>query len=263
MHFLPMDELPDVLDAMGRTPREFGSVHVHFEGYRLVDGRRGVALVLAQAAFVPCAGAVVRVLEGVTELASAALPPLNEGEVVRRHLPILKASDVDQLTLRVEASEPEPRARRVRPAWKLHDTFEIPRLSEMEPVSADGGMDLMGSLAISAVTGPLLGAVVLRDADGGATLPANTHSLVHPSRGAAAVDGGEARGWLAPSSAPRKQRCGASAIESRRHHPWCRGSSRNPRRPRRRAGAARAASRDPQPNTSAHGIARVATSPSY
>lgn len=174
-----MADFPDVLDAMGKTPREFGGVHLHFEGFHVVDGRRAVALVLAQAAFLPCAGATVHVVDGDAVLASAALPALADGRVVRLRLPIVRTGDGDTLTLRIDAPEPAPKAERVRPAWKLLDTFEIPRLSEMDPVSTDGGINVMGSIALTAIAGPLAGAVVVQLAGGSATLDANTTTRVH------------------------------------------------------------------------------------
>jgi len=147
---------------MGKTPREFGSVHVHFEGFHVVDGRRCVALVLAQAALLPCEGATVTVLDGDIAVASAELPPLGDGRVVRVKLSCVLRAPAESLTLRVEAKAPRSSARRVRPAWKLHDTFEIPRLSEMDPIRSDGDLALLSSAALAAVAGPLSGAVVLR-----------------------------------------------------------------------------------------------------
>lgn len=173
-----MAHFPDVLDAMGKTPREFGSVHLHFEGFHVVDGRRCVAVVLAQAAFVPCAGATVHVVDGQHVIASTPLPSLDDGRVVRLRLPIVRFTDGETLTLAIDAPEPSPKAERVRPAWKLHDTFEIPKLSEMEPVRSDGAVDMLGSVALTAIAGPLAGAVVVRFA-GGAALAANTRTQVH------------------------------------------------------------------------------------
>ena len=34
-----MLDLPDVLDHLGKTPREFGSIHVHFEALDPVDAQ--------------------------------------------------------------------------------------------------------------------------------------------------------------------------------------------------------------------------------
>lgn len=172
--------LPDVLDAMGKTPREFGTIHVHFEGVREVDGRRSVALVLAQAAFLPASAATVRLIEGDRELVQATLPRLDDGRVVRLSIPFVRASgEAQTFALAVEAVEPGSRAERVRQAWKLFDTFEIPKLSEMDPARSElGSVDLAGTIALSALTTPLLGAVVIRFA-GSATLPANERTKVH------------------------------------------------------------------------------------
>ena len=35
-----MDFLPDILDHLGKTPREFGALHVHFESVTTIDGSR-------------------------------------------------------------------------------------------------------------------------------------------------------------------------------------------------------------------------------
>lgn len=174
-----MSELPDVLDAMGRTPREFGGVHVHFEGFRVVDGARCIATLLAQTAFVPGSEARVRLLDGEFEVAAMRLPNLDDGRVVRLHLACQRRTQSENLTLAVDAAEPSPKALRVRPAWKLFDTIEIPKLSEMNPVHDDvGGVDLASSFALTAVAGPLLGAVVLR-MNGSSSLPANERTKVH------------------------------------------------------------------------------------
>jgi len=170
-------EFPDVLDGMGKTPREFGTVHVHFEGFQVVDGRRCVASVLSQAAFVPCEPAVLHVFEGGVEIARALVPALEDGRVVRQRIACVRAAD-GPLGVLVEAFEPSSKASRVRQAWKLFDTFEIPKLSEMKPVRAPGGLDVAGSIALSMATGPLLGAVVLRF-DSTTTLPANNTTKVH------------------------------------------------------------------------------------
>lgn len=192
-----MAHLPDVLDSLGKTPREFGSVHVHFEGFHVVDGRRVIALVLAQAAFLPCAGATVHVFDGDAALASVALPALDDGRVVRLRLPVVRTTDGQALTLRVDAAEPS-KAERVRPAWKLLDTIEVPMLSEMEPVRADVGVDVLGSLALTAVAGPLAGAAVVRFRGGGATLAANTRTRVHRAMELPPLSGARLEGLARP-----------------------------------------------------------------
>lgn len=168
-------DLPDVLDALGCTPREFGTVHVHFEGFREVDGRRCVASVLAQASFVPSAAARVRLFDGETELASAPLPDLSDGRVVRVRIPFVSRGAVTSLSLLVEAAPPVPDAERVRPAWKLHDTVEVPRLSEMEPASEEPG-EVGAVLVAASVAGLLLG---IPTAGVSVSLPANTRQVVH------------------------------------------------------------------------------------
>jgi hypothetical protein len=43
----------DVLDSMNKTPREFGTVHVFLEDFKLTDRKRYAVSVLVQAAFEP------------------------------------------------------------------------------------------------------------------------------------------------------------------------------------------------------------------
>ncbi|MEW5737812.1 MAG: hypothetical protein AB1938_02740 [Myxococcota bacterium] len=176
-----MADLPDVLDAMGKTPREFGTMHVHFEGYHVVDGNRCVASVLAQAAFVPSAGASLRLFDGEAELASALILPLDDGRVLRFRIPFRKQPATESLTLKVDAPEPSASAVRVRPVWKLLDTFEIPRLSEMNPVHADDDLlTLGGRAAVLALAGGLTGSLFLQAAGvGSAALEATPQTKVH------------------------------------------------------------------------------------
>lgn len=199
------DELPDVLDTMGRTPREFGSVHVHFEGLRVVDGRRSVATVLVQTAFTPAAGAVLQVIDQGQSIATTLVPSLDDGRVVRLYLPCVRCSDEPALTLLVEAEAPSARAVRVRPAWKLFDTLEIPRLSEMDPVHGEApGINLASSIAITAVAGPLLGAVVIQMGSS-ASLDPNRKTKVHPAQQLPSLTAGVLEGVALPLDAVREE----------------------------------------------------------
>lgn len=201
-----MSDLPDVLDTMGRTPREFGTVQVHFEGVRVVDGKRCIATVLAQAAFTPVAQAVLQVLDQGQPIATTLLPTLDDGRVVRLHVPCVRVSEEAVLTLLVEAEEPSERASRVRPPWRLFDTFEIPKLSEMDPIRDDqsGGLDLATSIALTAVAGPLLGAVVLR-VGGSATLDPNTKTTMHRARELPSLTAGVLEGVALPVEGIREE----------------------------------------------------------
>lgn len=111
---------PDVLDSMGKSPREFVGVHVHFEAVQLVDGPRLVASVLLQSAYepVPKVELVLTTLLTRRELVRLPLPSLEDGRVVRARIPVrLERDEPPQLGVHLEG--PEPRGRRVRTAWKL------------------------------------------------------------------------------------------------------------------------------------------------
>lgn len=129
--------LPDILDRIGKTPREFGAIHAHLES--AVRGGAGtVATVLFQAAFEPVApgGRVHFFASSGEQLDSKAgsweLPPLKDGAVVR----VRYRLEVPASATRVAAgfdSKVAKNAERVRPAWKLFDTYEVQKLSDMEP----------------------------------------------------------------------------------------------------------------------------------
>lgn len=110
----------DVLDAMGKSPREFCGVHVHFESVQLVDGRRFIGNVLLQSAYepVPRVKLVLTCLSSRRELERLELPSLNEGRVVRVRVP-MRLEPQEQAEFSVHLDGPEPRGRRVRTAWKL------------------------------------------------------------------------------------------------------------------------------------------------
>ncbi|HYH98317.1 hypothetical protein, partial [Hyalangium sp.] len=156
-----MPEHADFLDHTGRTPREFGAVHIHVEP--VVRGPSGEALatVWLQSAFEPVLTSdslhiVARLAEdrGELSLKRLPLPALNGGKVVRWSLPLSLPADVSELQFRVE-SKLNPKAERVRPAWKLFDTLEIPKESEMRSPSASVEFDLGGSVKDSLLSGGL------------------------------------------------------------------------------------------------------------
>lgn len=144
---------PDILDLLGKTPREFGGLHVHFEALESADGRLVVARLLVQAAWLPLRGdAFVTFLVGSHELGRHPLPVPRGTEVMRASYPLrlpAEVSSLDALIIPVPAQ-----GERVRPAWKLHDTFEIPKLSEMETYRrTDVALDPAGSVLSSLLSG--------------------------------------------------------------------------------------------------------------
>ncbi|MFL5351975.1 hypothetical protein [Archangium sp.] len=152
-----MDYYEDVLDRTGRTPREFGAIHLHVES--AIRGPLGdtVATLWLQSAFEPLASGYTLHVEGrqktgpeKRKLGKFSLPPLDGGKVVRWSLPFSLPLELDELHFRVEAKL-HPKAERVRTAWKLSDTVEIPKESDMAgpkppPVGINLGRSLMGSV---------------------------------------------------------------------------------------------------------------------
>lgn len=172
-----MADFPDVLDALGKTPREFGSLHVHLEALQPVDGDRYVASVLLQAAFEPMTPARVALLLPTGEVASTVqVPVLEGGRVLRLRAPLRSAVPLTRIGLATECAEPTKRAQRVRPAWKLHETIEVPKLSNMKPAYGDVSIDVSRSLAATALMGGAGFAIAF---SGGATLSADTSVKVH------------------------------------------------------------------------------------
>ena len=180
-----MDFLPDVLDHLGKTPREFGGLHAHFESVQTIDGRRVVARVLYQAAFHPLpAGAQVAFHAATAEGAQGEqlgcfdVPALAE-QVLRVSYPLRVPAASTHVVAFLQAPEPASRAERVRPAWKLYDTVEIPKLSEMEPVRGPEGIDLGRSLIGTALMG---GTGFMIAFNSGPVIAANTKTTVHKAR---------------------------------------------------------------------------------
>ncbi|WP_375771480.1 hypothetical protein NR798_11425 [Archangium gephyra] len=159
-----MDYYADVLDHIGRTPREFGAIHLHVEPVTRGPTGEAVAVLWLQAAFEPLASrghsllVMGRQKQGPAQrmLGQFPLPSLEGGRVVRWRLPFSLPPEVDELHFQVSAKL-HPKAERVRPAWKLFDTFEIPKESDMKTVSSspDIEFDLAGSLVGSVLSGGL------------------------------------------------------------------------------------------------------------
>jgi hypothetical protein len=145
---------PDILDALGKTPREFGGLHVHFEAVRRVDGRRVVAVLLVQAAFLPLPrGGEATFRVGAHTLARGPLPLPRGTEVLRVTWPLLLPADVPRVLLELELPPPQEGARRIRTAWKLQDTLEIPKLSEMELAAVPRVPELPAAMLVSVLIG--------------------------------------------------------------------------------------------------------------
>ncbi|WP_163867547.1 hypothetical protein [Myxococcus eversor] len=155
-----MDEslLPDILDALGRQPREFGGVQLHVEPVlRAVDGTEARAVIWLQAAFTPLPPSMsLRVVEAATrrEVWRGSLPSLEGGKALRWVLPLSLEADVKELLFLVEAPVPED-ATRVRPPWRLFDTLEQ---VEVRPVARPLSSTLLraGVLATTGVGLPAL-----------------------------------------------------------------------------------------------------------
>lgn len=159
-----MDYYADVLDHTGRTPREFGAIHLHVEPVTRGPTGEAVAVLWLQAAFEPLASSghsllvMGRQKQGPLQrmLGQFPLPSLDGGRVVRWRLPFSLPPELDELHFEVSAKL-HPKAERVRPAWKLFDTFEIPKESEMKTVttSPDFELSLADSLVGSVLSGGL------------------------------------------------------------------------------------------------------------
>lgn len=158
------DFYADVLDHVGRPPREFGSVHLHVEPVTRNPLGQATAVVWLQAAFEPPASTPASVLvmgrqkQGPAHrmLGQFPLPPLAGGRVVRWRLPLELPPEFDEVHFQVK-SNLHPGAGRVRPAWKLFDTLEIPKESDMKEVSREVsmGIDLGESLLNTVLAGGL------------------------------------------------------------------------------------------------------------
>ena len=149
------DFYPDVLGRLGKTPREFGAMQVHVEAVR--RGRSGDALatVWLQAAFEPHdrGSLEVALRDGTVVAARLRLPNVGKGAVVKWSLPLAPVPEqVAELIFCVECPHPAG-AERVRPPWKLFDTIEQPKLSEIDPKYAGEPMDGGSMLGIGLALG--------------------------------------------------------------------------------------------------------------
>ncbi|WP_224249866.1 hypothetical protein [Hyalangium gracile] len=104
-----MPEHEDFLDHTGRTPREFGAIHVHVEPVVRGPSGAAVATVWLQSAFEPLLPSdglhvVARLAEdkGELSLERLPLPALTGGKVVRWSLPLSLPQNVEELQFRIE-----------------------------------------------------------------------------------------------------------------------------------------------------------------
>lgn len=153
----------DVLDATGRTPRELGAIHLFLESCVLSDTGDAVLTVWVQAAFARCTGAIVCGDQ------RWPVPVIEDGRVVRGRLPLkvpLAARSVE-----VSADCPvKDSSLRVRPAWKLTDTFAVTHTE-----SAGVGVGGLGAvLALNAVSLPL-GVAIIPGRAAAAAVQTNVH----------------------------------------------------------------------------------------
>lgn len=150
--------LPDILQAAGRSPRELGAVHVHAEPVVRGPGGEAVAVVWLQAAFVTVPeGSRLDVIDVDTQevVASTALPSLDNGRAVRWTLPLQVRPEASALLFRPEAPVAE-NTERVRAPWKLFDTVEQVKESELQGASAPPGLSRLVARGVGlAVAGPL------------------------------------------------------------------------------------------------------------
>jgi hypothetical protein len=158
-----MPDHADFLDHTGRTPREYGAVHIHAEPVVRGPSGNAVATVWLQSAFEPLLTTdslhiVARLAQSQGELSlkRLPLPSLAGGKVVRWRLPLSLQVDVAELLFLVE-SKLHPKAQRVRPAWKLFDTIEVPNESELQNSLADPlssiALNIAGAAALTVLAG--------------------------------------------------------------------------------------------------------------
>ena len=181
-----MADYPDVLDHLGKTPREFGGLQVHVEPV-VVDDGWGWTTLWFQAAFEPFDGTsnFTFVSTSPTQQVlreTQRVPPLDRGAVLKGQVRFKLADDLTEVMLRVRSIVLD-KSQRCRPAWKLFDTFEIAKESAMKPATG-GGIDFAGSAAGSLMGAPFGVAVIAFEGGGGASpsLAQATATKVHKAR---------------------------------------------------------------------------------
>ncbi|MFT3838142.1 MAG: hypothetical protein QM723_14265 [Myxococcaceae bacterium] len=182
-----MPDFPDVLDHLGKTPREFGSVQVHLEPL-IVDDGWGWTAVWFQAAYAPADSASFEVVNAADPsavlVAAQQVPELSDGRVWRGYLRFKVPDEVTQIALRVKSAL-LPRAERCRQAWKLFDTLEIPKESDLRGASGGPSINIGTTVAASLLAAPLGFAVISFNTGGGDSGPSlaqQTRVSVHKAR---------------------------------------------------------------------------------
>ena len=184
-----MDTHEDILDRIGLTPREYAWLHIHVEPVARNPSGRALATVWMQAAYEPGAPGTLLILDATVDAKGGAeqsrfpLPSLRHGQALKWLLPLQLPSSVERLVLVVQSSLAKS-AERVRPAWKLFDTFEIPKESEMKTYNDDSaGIGVGGLFLANALTLPLGAIVIPRGgASVGGGLAESTRATVHKAR---------------------------------------------------------------------------------
>lgn len=137
-----IDELlRDILDEVGRAPRELCGVHLHAEPVRRSGSGAARAVLWLQAAVDPLHPSTLSVdYPGRgAQVAALPIPRLDEGRVIRWTLPLQLTARTPELLFRIDGRV-DPEASRIRPAWKLSDTIEMVR--EEQVSTGDEGVGL-------------------------------------------------------------------------------------------------------------------------
>jgi hypothetical protein len=117
----------DVLEHLGKSPREFGSHHVAADPIAVADGQ-GWAVLWFQAAHAPCdPKATFEVRTSGHLLARGEVPQLPDGAVARGLVRFALTEELTEVGICV-ISRLDEDAARCRQAWKLFDTRALPEL---------------------------------------------------------------------------------------------------------------------------------------
>jgi len=148
---------PDILEHLGKTPRELGTLQVCLDRVS-VDDAWATAIVWFQAAFDPYDAAATFRLQSVAEVPRVlvpeqVVPSAPRGAVVRGSLRFRIPDHVSRVSLCVTGVIPEG-SRRCRVPWRLFDTIETPKESALRPPSSVG-LNLDTTLAGELLTLPL------------------------------------------------------------------------------------------------------------
>src|SRR4051812_48525261 len=122
----------DILDRIGKTPRELGALQIYVEAVHRTERGTGQTTVWVQAAFEPLPKKMgLRIVADNAagehvQLAKLEFPPIkNDGTVLRWPIRFKLAEPVAQVMFEVSAVRPGSSSR-VREAWLLTDTYQAP-----------------------------------------------------------------------------------------------------------------------------------------